>query len=87
MCAISLKCYALGDIQFGFMAYNILAELLLRDVFPDPEVLCKYMKCGQKEASDWFLELVMVSLEGVEYHQRAEEEAETREEMILLPVL
>jgi len=79
----SLKCYALGDIQFGFMTYNILAGLLLRDVFPDPEVLCKYMKCGQKDASDWFLEFVMVSLEGVEYHQRAEEEAETREEMIL----
>ena len=41
------------------------------------------MKCGQKEASDWFLEFVMVSLEGVEYHQRAEEEAESREEMFL----
>ncbi len=65
------------------MTYNILADLLLRDVFPDPDVLCKYMKSNQKEASDWFLEFVMVSLEGVEYHQRAEEEAETREEMIL----
>ena len=79
----SLKCYALGDIQFGFMTYNILAGLLLRDVFPDPEVLCKYMKCDQKSASDWFLEFLLVSLEGVEYHQKAEEEAGTREEMIL----
>jgi len=79
----SLRCYALGDIQFGFMCYNILAGLLLRDVFPDPEVLCKYMKCDQKRASDWFLEFVMVSLEGVEYHQRAEEEADSREEMVL----
>jgi len=56
---------------------------LLRDVFPDPEILCKYMKCNQKEAADWFLEFLMVSLEGVEYHQKAEEEAETREEMVL----
>ena len=79
----SLRCYALGDIQFGFMTYNVLAGLLMRDVFPDPDVLCKYLKSNQKEASDWFLEFVMVSLEGVEYHQRAEEEAETREEMIL----
>ena len=79
----SLKCYALGDIQFGFMSYNILAELLLRDVFPDPDVLCRYLKCSQKGAADWFLEFLMVSLEGVEYHQKAEEEAETREEMIL----
>ena len=36
----------------------------------------------QKEAADWFLEFLMVSLEGVEYHQKAEEDAETREEMI-----
>jgi len=79
----SLKCYALGDIQFGFMTYNILAGLLLRDVFPDPEILCKYLKCSQKDAADWFLELLLVSLEGVEYHQKAEEEAETREEMVL----
>ena len=79
----SLKCYALGDIQFGFMTYNILSGLMLRDVFLDPEVLCRYLKCYQKEAADWFLEFLMVSLEGVEYHQKAEEEAETREEMIL----
>jgi len=79
----SLRCYALGDIQFGFMTYNILAGLLLRDVFLDPDVLCRYMKSSQKEAVDWFLEFLMVSLEGVEYHQKAEEEAETREEMIL----
>ena len=78
----SLRCYALGDIQFGFMTYNILAGLLLRDVFPDPDVLCRYLKCSQKEAADWFLELQMVSLEGVEYHQKVEEEAEKREEMI-----
>ena len=79
----SLRCYALGDIQFGFMTYNILSGLMLRDVFPDPEVLCRYLKCNQKEAADWFLEFLMVSLEGVEYQQKAEEEAETREEMIL----
>ena len=78
----SLKCYALGDIQFGFMTYNVLAGLILRDVFPEPDVLCRFLKCNQKKAVDWFLEFLMVSLEGVEYHQKAEEEAEPREEMI-----
>ena len=29
-----------GDIMFGFVCYNVLAGLLLRDVFPDPDVLC-----------------------------------------------
>lgn len=64
------------------MTYKILAGLILRDVFPDPDVLCRFLRCNQKEAADWFLEFLMVSLEGVEYHQKSEEEAETREEMI-----
>ena len=36
----ALKCYALGDIKFGFITYNVLAGLLLRDIFPDPDALC-----------------------------------------------
>jgi len=79
----SLRCYALGDIMFGFVCYNVLAGILLRDVFPDPDVVCRYLKCNQKAAADWFLDLVLMTLEGVEFHQGVEENAVTREEMIL----
>ena len=79
----SLRCYALGDIMFGFVSYNVLSGLLLRDVFSDPDVLCRFLKCNQKIAVDWFLDFVLMSLEGVEFHQRVEDGAETREEMIL----
>ena len=34
----SLQCYALGDIKFGFITYNILAGILLSDLFLDPDV-------------------------------------------------
>ena len=68
--------------MFGFVCYNVLAGLLLRDVFPDPDVLCRYLKCNQKTAADWFLDLILMSLEGVEFHQAVEENAGTREEMI-----
>ena len=78
----SLRCYALGDIQFLFITYNVLEGLLLRDVFPDPDVLFRFLKCDHNVAVDWFLEFVMVSSEGIEYHQKVEEGAETREEMI-----
>ena len=69
--------------MFGFVCYNVLAGMLLRDVFPDPDVVCRYLKCNQKVAADWFLDLVLMSLEGVEFHQGVEENAVTREEMIL----
>ena len=78
----SLQCYALGDIKFGFITYNILAGILLRDLFPDPDVLCKYLDCTQETAVNWFLEFLLLSLEGIEYHQGDEEIAQTREEMI-----
>jgi len=78
----ALQCYALGDIRFGFVTYNVLAGLLLRDVFPDPDMLCRYLKYDQGSAVSWFLDFVMVSLEGVEYHQVADEQAQTRDEMV-----
>ena len=77
-----LKCYALEDIKFGFVTYNVLAGLLLRDIFPDPDVLCWYLESDQFSAVTWFLDWVLRSLEGVEVYQIAEEEAETRAAMI-----
>ena len=77
-----LQCYALGDIKFGFITYNVLAGMLLRDVFPDPDVICRFLKCDQITAVNWVLEFVVLSLEAVEFHQGSEELAETREDMI-----
>ena len=72
----ALRCYALGDIRFGFITYNVLAGLLLRDIFPDPDILCYFLKCSQSTAMNWILELVVMSLE-------AEEEELLEEEMDL----
>lgn len=54
-----LKCYALGDIKFGFITYNVLAGLLLQDVFPDPDMLCRYLETDQQNAVTWFLDWVL----------------------------
>ena len=78
----ALRCYALGDIKFGFITYNVLVGLLLRDLFPDPDMLCRYLISDQLTAVNWFLEWVVISLEGVEFHQIAEENARIRGEMI-----
>ena len=78
----ALRFYALGDIKIGFITYNVLAGLLLRDLFPDPEMLCRYLISDQLTAVNWFLDWVAISLEGVEFHQVAEEDARNRGEMI-----
>ena len=45
----ALKVYALGDIKFGFCTYNVLAGIMIRDLFPDPEILCKLLECNKKQ--------------------------------------
>ena len=47
-------------------------------MFPDPDVLCRFLKCNQKTAADWFLDFILMSLEGVEFHLAVKEGAETR---------
>ena len=74
----ALQVYALGDIKFGFITYNVLAGILIRDLLPDPEILCKLLECSQKTAVEWILEWFVKSLEGVESHQDTEEHATDR---------
>jgi len=80
----ALQIYGIGDIKFGFMVYIVLAGILLRDLFPDPDVVCAYLRCEQEEAVKWFLDWLVLSLEGVEFHADAESRAETREEFLYL---
>ena len=78
-----LKLYCLGDLKFGHMTYSILAAVLIRDVFPDPDILCKFLGvASQFRAVTWILELIMLSLEGVEIHNADFDDARSRSEMI-----
>ena len=61
-----LRCYALGDIKFGFIAYNVLAGVLLRDVLPDLDMICRYLRMDQQTDVTWFLNWILISLKGVD---------------------
>ena len=79
----SLKVYCLGDLRFGFMAYNVLSAVLIRDIFPDPDIVLKFLGIvDQFKAVKWILELFMLSLDGVEVHNVDFDAAKTRYEMI-----
>ena len=80
----SLQVYGIADILFGHMCYSILATILLRDVFPDPEITCKFFNVpDQWFAVAWIQELIAWSLDGVEIHNVDFDKAATREDMIL----
>ena len=78
----SLQVYGIGDIRFGFICYNVLAGIIARDLFPEPEIVGKILRTEQRGAISWILEWIVKSLEGVELHQRADEDATTRGELL-----
>ena len=46
----SLQVYGIGDITFGNICYSVLAGIILRDLFPEPEIVCKTLKTEQRGA-------------------------------------
>ena len=79
----ALKVYALGDIRLGHIAYMVLAGVILRDFFPDPDICLQYFKeFEQWPVVEWFLRLVMMSLNGAEVHEEDFKVAMSRVELI-----
>ena len=64
----SLLVYGIGDIRFGYICYSVLAGIILRDLFPEPDIVCKTLKTEQRGAVSWILEWIVKSLEGVDLH-------------------
>ena len=55
---------------------------MIRDLFLEPEIVCKNLNAEQQGAVCWILEWIVKSLEGVELHPDADEKASTREELL-----
>ena len=79
----ALKIYAIGDIRFGHITYQVIAGILLRDVFPDPEITCTLLACFQDEAVAWFGEIVLESLMNVEVDTVIQATAQTKDELLM----
>lgn len=78
----SLKVYALGDLKFGYLTHIILLGVLIRDVFPDPEVVCAFTQCYQCDVVKWFCRLVRSTLRDVELHPNLVKTASSRRSLI-----
>ena len=53
----------------------MLAGIILRNLFPEPDIVCKTVKTEQRGAVSWILEWILKSLEGVELHQDADKKS------------
>ena len=60
----ALQVYALGDVKMGYLTYNVLISLLLSQLFPDPELVCRLSRCSPVSWIRWFNNLVRDTLVG-----------------------
>ena len=78
----SLQIYAIADVKFGFLAYNILISLLMRQLFPDPDICCRMGKCTQIAWVGWCFRWIRDSLEGTAVFYEDIKVAATRRDLI-----
>ena len=57
-----LKVYALGNLQVIYGSLIVLVSIIIRDYFPDPDVLCKQLRLFQYESCRWISELLLISV-------------------------
>ena len=78
----SLQVYGIEDIRFCYICYSILAGIILRDLFPEPDIVCRSLKTEQRGAVSCVLEWILKSLEGVELHQDADKKFSSQAELL-----
>ena len=59
-----------------------MAGIILRDLFPDPGIVCKTLRTEHRGAVYWILEWILKGLEGVELHQDADKKSSSRAELL-----
>ena len=77
-----LQVYGLGDLKFGHLTFIVLMGILVRDLFPDPDIVCQFLNGNQWHGITWFYEWILKSLEGVEVQEQDTRSALTRSQMI-----
>ena len=79
----SLKIYAAGDTRSAFNCYIVLYAAIIRNFFPDPEVVCLITNRDQYEFSLWFSGLLIGTLKGLEIDHDSYTAARTRVDLLM----
>ena len=62
----ALRVYALADLKFGFQAALILFSVMIKNWFPDPDIVLAFTRSTHREFGVWLGALILQSLKGVE---------------------
>ena len=74
--------YCLGDIKMGHLAYIILVAVLMRDLFPDRDIVSLLGSCAEEPFTEWFCSWIRMAMIGTEVYHPALVQAGTRAELL-----
>ena len=82
-----LLTYLIGDVRFGYCNSIVYLTIMMRNMFPDPVVLCSTLELTQSGAVSWFSHLAFTCLNEVRVDGITKATATTRQDLIrsLLP--
>ena len=73
-----LQVYGLGNLKFGHLSFIVLTGILVRDLFPDSDIVCQFLNGNQWHVITWFYEWILKSVERVEVQEQDARSALTR---------
>ena len=79
----SLKLYLIGDIKSGYICALVLLSILLREIFPDPDVMCFALSLSQANWVKYFCSLIIRIGAEKEIDTDLRKVADTRKDVIL----
>ena len=77
-----LQVYCLGDVKFGHQTSVLFLSMLLRDIFPDPDIVLSFTRMDGHNFMRWFSLWIGDVLQDVEVDPRRMGQVETRAELL-----
>ena len=71
----ALKVYALADLKFGYQALAVLYAVLIKNLFPDPDIVLAFTRASHREFGVWFGSFLVATFKGVELKVAALQDA------------
>ena len=78
-----LQAYIIGDVRCGYICHVVLSSLLIRDLFPDIDVVCSSLELLPEQWIGYFNTILVNVLAEKSIYQEAKKKAETRKDMLL----
>ena len=72
----------IGEVRFIYNTYTTLSSILVRNIFPDPDIFCSTMELTHNDGFEWILWLFNVCLSDTISDQYALKLSKTREDLI-----